>query len=573
MWHSRAFKQTIWALAFCFCLLGARLWWINGWCGADYVALAQNQRLASLPEYEYQRGDFLDRYGESFTNRAERVLLVFPGLLRAADSSVTAAEHATYLTELLAELGLSPAPAAQSLALRLAGNTPFVLARGLTEQQQTALEQKINGHDGLFTALYHPRYAANSPAAHLIGYVGQSTAEEEAALTAAGAADPEYIGKSGLEQQFDEALRGRASARLAAAIDEQGRQASDILRELQPTGEDSSLNVRLTLDYSYQQICEAAMQGKNGAAVLLDVKNGDVLALVSSPGFNQSVGQPPNDGDSYLNKAFGYYPPASVFKLVLTLAALEEGVSIDDETFRCTGAVTLPNGHSVKCWQTDGHGAEDLTTALGNSCNPYFITLGQKLGGALIREYAWRLGMTEQVLRGFQLPSVNMLDFNDSVPADVANVSIGEKGIRATPLMLARLLAAIANDGLLPEPRLVISLETAGGKVVESFESAEPRQVVSKESARTLAKMLAAAVNDGTGKPVRSDLIGIGGKTGTSQNFGVWFAGFFPTDEPRWAMAVYIADGESGGQDAGSVCREVAEKLALLENIANQSRV
>ena len=564
-------KQTAWALIFCLGIVSARLWWINCLCGADFIAVAQNQRLSAVTEYEYQRGDILDRNGESFTNRAERVLLVFPSLLKAANEDAASAQQ--YLTDLLADFGLEPAPAAKSLAAELAGETPFVLARGLSEQQQQAIGERISGQAGIFAAVYRPSYAENSPAAHLIGYVGRSTPAEEAALKKADAPNPEYCGKSGLEQQYDAYLRGRASARLAAAVDDKGRQAADNLRELAPNSRDTSLNVRLTLDYSYQQICEAAMQDKNGAAVLMDVKNGDVLALVSSPGFNQSVGQPPNEGDNYLNKALSYYPPASVFKLVLTLAALEEGVSIDEEEFICRGSITLPNGHSVKCWQSKGHGAEDLSTALGNSCNPYFITLGQRLGGGLIREYAWRLGLTEQILRGFEVNSADMLDFNHNVPADVANVSIGEKGIRATPLMLARLLATVAADGKMPEPRLVISLETAAGKIIRRFAEAEPRQVISQKSARALAVMLTKAVSDGTARPVQSDLIGIGGKTGTSQNFGVWFAGFFPTDEPRWAMSVYIADGENGGSDAGSVCREVAEKLALLENIARKSKV
>lgn len=573
MRHLQPLKRTGWLLGCCFILLGARLWWINCLCGESYVALAQNQRLSALAEYEYQRGDFLDRNGDSFTNRAERVLLVFPRLLETGQND----DPAEFLNDLLAGLDIPPAPAAQSLAARLQGSAPFVLARGLSEQQVQTINKRTAKCKGLFTAVYHPRYAENSPAAHLIGYVGESTAAEAAELTQSGDPNPEYCGKSGLEQQYDGTLRGRASDRLAAAIDEQGHQAADGLRRLSAEDSGKAQNVRLTLDRGYQQICEAAMQDKNGAAVLLDAQNGDVLALVSSPGFSQSVGQPASSGDNYLNKALCYYPPASVFKLVLVLAALEEGVSIDPPTegglFFCNGHITLPGGNTVKCWQTSGHGAEDLTTALGNSCNPYFITLGQKLGGGLIREYAWRLGMTEQVLRGFKLNSQNMLDFNDNVPADIANVSIGEKGIRATPLMLARLLAAIANDGLLPEPRLVMDIETAGGKITKQFASAEPRRVVSEESARKLAAMLTEAVESGTGKPVKSELIGIGGKTGTTQNFGVWFACFFPADEPRWSMAVYIADGESGGRDAGAVCREVAEKLALLENIANRGKV
>lgn len=540
-------------LAACFLLLFARLCWVNQQQGAALTAMAQNQRLAATPAYEFARGDFLDRHGEAITGRAERVLLAFPAQLK---------QSAEDLSTLLAELGLAPAT---DIKNRLAAGRPFVLARGLSQAQAQAASAKISGQSGIFCTTYHPRYAQSSPAAHIIGYVDSS-----------GTAG------SGLELQYDAVLQGRACPSLAIPCDEQGRQTGDTLRVTQPntSAADSSgtaHNVRLTLDFAYQQILEAAMRGKSGAAVLIDVTTGDVLAMCSSPGYSQSLGQPPTTGDAYLNKATAYFPPASVFKLVLAAAALDNGISIDDaaydEAFVCNGAVTLATGQTVHCWHTSGHGAEDLSAALANSCNPYFITLGQRLGGSLISEYAWRLGLTEQVLRGFKLNSSNMLDFNANVPADVANVSIGEKGIRATPLMIARLLAAIANDGLLPEPRLVIDIEDEAGRASQTVPSATPRRVISSSTARSLRQMLQNAVQTGTAGPVASSIISIGGKTGTSQNFGVWFAGFFPCDAPRWSLAVYIADGSSGGKSAGSVCREVAEKLAQLEGIAGASSV
>lgn len=536
-------------LATCFVLLFARLCWVNQQQGAALTAMAQNQRLAATPAYEFARGDFLDRHGEAITGRAERVLLIFPAQLN---------QSADQLTALLADLGLAPTA---DITDKLAAGRPFVLARGLTESQAQAASAKISGQNGIFCTTYHPRYASGSPAAHIIGYV-----------------DSNGTAQSGLELQYDAVLQGRNCPGLAIPCDEQGRQTGDTLRVIQAdTATDSAHNIRLTLDFAYQQILEAAMRGKCGAAVLMDVATGDVLAMCSSPGYDQNVGQPPATGDAYLNKATAYFPPASVFKLVLAAAALEEDISLDGttdgENFVCNGAVTLATGQTVHCWHTSGHGAEDMPAALANSCNPYFITLGQRLGGKLISEYAWRLGLTEQVLRGFKLNSTNMLDFNPNVPADIANLSIGEKGIRATPLMIARLLAAIANDGLLPEPRLVIAVEDEAGRASQTVPAATPRRVISSSTAQSLRQMLKNAVQTGTAGPVASSIISIGGKTGTSQNFGVWFASFFPCDAPRWSLAVYIADGSSGGKSAGSVCREVAEKLAQLEGIAGTSSV
>lgn len=559
-----------------FALLAGRLWQVNFWQGDKYIVQVQRQRLLSVSEREYERGDFLDCNGQSLTNRPENVLLVFPKLL-LADKQQSLAYWQTYLNSLLQNFQLTASAQSANLPQMLQNGEPFILARNLSARQMQDLAPILHQYNGLYTTTLRPRYGNDNLAAHLLGYVGASTAREAAALKQAGYSDTAYSGKSGLEKQYDLLLRGQSSAHIAVAVDEKNQPTDDGLRFIAANSGSPTQNLQLTINNNYQSIAEAAMQGKNGAAVLMDVKNGDVLAMVSAPGYNQYIGQPAAEGDIYVNKALAYYPPASVFKIVLALAALDNQISIDEEEslFQCNGSITLPNGHSVSCWQTTGHGEEILATALGNSCNPYFIQLGQRLGGDLISEYAHRLGMTEQILTGFNLSgnSGSQLDFNSAVPADVANVSIGEKGIRATPLMLARLLAAVANDGKLPTPRLVQAVVDGNGRVLNEIPSAQPQQVVKAASAREVRRYLTQAVQSGTGSPAASDIISIAGKTGTSQNFGVWFAGFFPADEPRWSIAVYISDGQSGGRDAGRVCREIAEKIALLEDITNQSRV
>ncbi len=553
------FQKLSVCLLLAFALVLLRLGHVTLWQNEASAAMAQNQRLSMIDEVEYRRGDFLDRNGQPLTNRTENVLLVFPEVLHRAagtDNSYLAAR----LQVMLAVHDLHTAVQG-SLLQALDTGQPFVLARDIAPGRFTALQEALADQPGIYALTMRPRYAAEGTAPHLLGY---------ATADASGSSH----GQTGLEKQYDSILTGRASAQIALPVDERG-QAAGQLRYIPADSASASLNVRLTLDQSYQAICEEALAGSRGAAVLLDVHNGDVLAMASSPTYDQYAGQPPAEGDIYLNKALCYYPPASVFKLVLALAALDNGITLDADrpAFICNGSITLPGGHSVGCWRSAGHGAEDLCTALGNSCNPYFVALGQRLGGDTIREYAYRLGLGEQILLGMDVSTQNNLDFNAAVPADVANVSIGERGVRATPLMLARLMAAIANNGKMPTPRLVSALQTEQGAIIQEISSAAPRQVVKADSARQLRRMLTEAVSHGTGRPVASSLISIAGKTGTSQNFGVWFAGFFPADAPRWAIAVYIADGQSGGSDAGAVCREVAEKIALLEDIANQSAV
>lgn len=580
-----------------FALLLIRLSYVTLHENAAGIAMAQNQRLSTIDEIEYRRGDFLDRNSQPLTNRPENVLLLWPNILLKNSDDIPdnipdakTSNLAAYLAAILKKHDIRPATSdgiLPAIKTATASYQPLILARSLLPAQVTAINQELadNPNAATIHALtLRPRYSANHTAAHLLGY---------AAADSTGV----YHGMTGLEKQYDSVLTGRSSARIALARDSHGQPAGN-LRYLAANNKDTSLNVRLTLDQSYQTIAETALGDHPGAVVLMDVTNGDVLAMASSPDYNQYLGQPPTDGDAYLNKALSCFPPASVFKTVLALAALDNNISIknisentsentpdnNSDKFICTGSITIPtnssaknpdqnSGHTVNCWQHSGHGAENMSDAIANSCNPYFVALGQNLGGDLIREYAYRLGFAEQPLLGFSTPEPVPPDFNSAVPADVANASIGEKGIRATPLMIARLMATIANGGKMPTPRLVSDIQTERGVIVKEFPAATPRQVVKTESANQLRQMLINAVANGTGKPAASDIISIAGKTGTSQNFGVWFAGFFPADTPRWSIAVYVADGNSGGSDAGSICHEIAEKIALLENITNQSAV
>ncbi|MCX4266746.1 MAG: penicillin-binding transpeptidase domain-containing protein, partial [Firmicutes bacterium] len=223
---------------------------------------------------------------------------------------------------LLKNCQLTAAAQSQNLKQMLQNGEPFILARNLTARQIEQLAPILQQTEGLYTTTLRPRYGANSLAAHLLGYVGASTAQEAAALKKSGYTDTAYSGKSGLEKQYDLLLREQNSAHIAVAVDEKNQPTAESLRFI-AANSSTAHNLQLTLNYNYQSIAESAMQDKNGAVVLMDVHNGDVLAMVSAPGFNQYIGQPATEGDIYVNKAISYYPPASIFKIVLTLAALD----------------------------------------------------------------------------------------------------------------------------------------------------------------------------------------------------------------------------------------------------------
>lgn len=547
-------------LLVCGFLIALRLFYLIVIEGEEYIARAQEERVKTIAVEEFERGDILDCNEESFTNREENCLVIFPQLI--TDENWLA-------TEVTAIIGKEPsASVTMDWRRKLTEREPFIVQRDLREEEAAEYQREIEerGLTGVFVLTLRPRYELSFPACHVIGFVGEADAEDALWLEEQNLSHSTMVGKSGLEYQYNAFLTGAAGEKIGVVTDERSRQTSDRLRLLEGTErQDMGYDLKLTLNRDYQQFLDEAMADKKGGAVLMDVKTGDILAVSSSPGYDQYQGQTAAAGNDYVNKAFSYYPPASVFKTVLVLAALEEGIDCDN-SFVCSGSIRLNGGHRVHCWEEEGHGQEDLRQALANSCNPYFVQLGQRLGGRKILEYAHNLGLGEQKIIGYEVNSLqDNLSFDPRAEADVANVSIGENGVRLSPLLVAQLMATIANGGQVVTPRLVEGVYRQDGSLVRAYEAAEPRQVISRNNCRILQEYLRYAVVDGTGSPADSSVVEIAGKTGTSQDVGVWFAGFAPASEPRYAIAVYDEEGESGGSDAGIIAKTVLEKIAVLE--------
>lgn len=527
--------------------------------GDEYVAMAQSSRLKTVAVQEYERGNILDCNGNSFTNNEESCLVVFPQLV----------SDAAWLIRCFGEqMDDNDEAVTTGWRSKLSENQPFTIRRNLEEWQVQEYNNIIEENDltGIFVLNMRPRYGLDDIACHTLGFVGEPDEEDVEELQGLDLPKTTHVGKSGIEYQYNKLLMGKSADKIGVIADEKAHQISDNLRLIE--GERQSgrgYDVQLTLNKDYQRFLDEAMAGKSGGAVLMNVENGDILAVSSAPGYNQYEGQGSDEGSDYINKAFAYYPPASVFKTVLVLAALEEGVQCSDH-FYCNGSITLSGGHRVKCWKETGHGLEDLEAGLGNSCNPYFVNLGQQLGGRAIMDYAYNLGLGEQKIIGYNVVSMeDNIAFNVGSQADVANVSIGENGVRLSPLLVAQLMSVVANGGSVVTPRLVKGIIDSNGDYVKEFATAEPRRVADEENCKTLQKLLTSAVTTGTGVPANSGIVQMAGKTGTSQDAGVWFAGFAPVDNPRYAIAVYDENGESGGSDAGVVVKEVFEQIAVLE--------
>ena len=551
--------RRYWTVGLIFLLLLAvivgRLAYLTLIEGEELQAIAEQQRTRSLDYYQYARGDFYDALGRPLTSHEESCLVVFPAMI--ADPEQTAAA----LAELLAM-------DEDLLCRRLTDENnrsiePYVFKTGLSAEQTAAIESgQIRGVLALPLAA---RYRSDHTASHLLGTVTEK--------------DGEYHGASGLEYQYDDYLSGRQDQQVTAFVDAEGNLSAEQFYVTDPQQLRCN-NVQLTINLDYQQIAEQALGDQAGACVILDPDNGDILAAVSSPSYDPYSWEPLPADDVYVNKAFSAYPPASTFKVVLAAAAWEnnlsplpeDGGSADASSaaaeFICDGAYSLAEGYDVGCWLDEGHGQLDLASALAESCNCYFVGLGLAMGGEMIIDYAARFGLDGQSIIGYEFADSSYLDFSAEIAGDIANVSIGESGVRITPLQSAVMMAVCANGGYLLTPRLVQCVYDQDRHILEEFPSADKQRTIAVETAAALREMLTLTVSSGTGVAAAGSATDSAGKTGTSEDAGVWFSGFAPAAEPRWVVSVYLSDGSSSAE-AAAVFSKIIDAIAILEGVSS----
>ena len=344
-----------------------------------------------------------------------------------------------------------------------------------------------------------------------------------------------------------------------------------------------------------QREAEACLEGQVGAIVALDPKTGRVLALASSPTFSQEAFERGlttqewqkinNDKTHPLeNRALkGQYPPGSIFKIVMAVAGLEEKVIGPGTIITCTGALPVGN-HVFHCWRKRGHGGMDLYRAMVHSCDIYFYEVGRRLGIERINEWSRRFG----------LGAPTGLDLDKEMPGlapspawkkaryhqpwhegDTISVAIGQGYNLATPIQMARMVAAIANGGIIYKPYLVEKVESPAGEILfQARPEVQSRLGASRANLEAVRQSLVGVVNNGTGKTARMAHIQVAGKTGTAQVVALdrdnpkrkrerrmedhaWFVAYAPADDPRIAVAVLVEHGGHGGDEAAPLARRV----------------
>ena len=397
-------------------------------------------------------------------------------------------------------------------------------------------------------------------------------------------------GATGLEEAADELLAG-TDDRLFY------RRLSDLLTGREPAG----AVVETTLVPAVQQAAAEALGDQRGAAVALDPRTGEVLALVSSPSYDPNE-LAAHDAEAVRatrealladperpleNRAIAsrLYPPGSVFKLVTAAAALEAGYD-PGSALAGPAELDLPqtdaglrNSDRAPCGPND---QTTLADALRTSCNTAFASVGMALGEQALIEAAAGFGFGEELAIPLEVtPSTVPLRTDpprSMAPPELAQAAIGQVDVRVTPLQVAMVSAGIANDGVVMEPTLVRSVRGEDLEVLQAPSPTELGRAVSAEDADALTEMMLGVVADGTGRAAQIDGVEVAGKTGTAQHEEgrpphAWFTAFAPADDPVVAVAVVVEDGgqagdqASGGRTAARVAREMIQ--ARLDQVAD----
>jgi len=331
-------------------------------------------------------------------------------------------------------------------------------------------------------------------------------------------------------------------------------------------------NLYLTIDHRLQVHAANLLGNRNGAVVALNPQNGEILAMVSKPGFNpnrESLEEKWTDlvedeNNPFLPRATkGLYVPGSTFKVATSIMTIEQG--LDTQTFNDQGS-TVIDGKKISNFGNKAYGQIDLTRALAVSSNVVFAQLGVELGADNLKELAQKVGIGRKI--PFDLAvSESRFAYQRMSKTDQAAVGMGQGKILVTPLQMALIAAGIANDGIVMKPLLVDRVVTPNGFVLKDRKPDQLYQITTPEVANQVTAMMQEVVTTGTGKNARIWGIDVAGKTGTAENEltgkeankeHAWFIGFAPAENPQIAVAVLLEySGSTGGSAAAPIAREL----------------
>ena len=590
----RRFQVVVAVVLAAFIILALRLWYLQLIRGQYYRTLSETNRIR-VENIPPPRGTIFDRHGTVLVDiRPGFSLAIIPEDIKDMDETLNALSQILGYDKSVLEERVEMAESEPPFR-------PIILIRDMTRDQLAAVESHRFYLPGVVVQI-EPRRSYEWPAfaSHLIGYVGEIDERQLKDSRYVGYRQGDYLGKYGVEQQWERVLNGQRGGR-QVEVDSAGRQLR-VLREVPAL---PGQNLVLTLDANLQRRAEEALSGKAGAIVALDPNNGDILAMASSPAFDQNRfvrGLSTKDWQDLIddplhplnNKAIqGAYPPGSTFKPVVDTAALEEGVAEPGTTLGCQGQMYFGN-RFYRCWEKRGHGRIDLYQGLVRSCDVYHYQLGLKLGVDRMAEYARRLGYGSRTLIGLSNESRGLVPNSQwklkrfGIPwqkGEDLSISIGQGFLLVTPLQQAVGYATLVNGGKIVQPRIVQRVESPDGAVLEEVQPQVLGEAKLKPTTlEFMRRAMAGVVQDpgGTGKAARLPGILVGGKTGTAQVVRMadneprnrdlksvpyeyrdhaWFVCFAPVEAPRIVVAVLVEHGGHGGSASAPLARQVLEEF------------
>ncbi len=576
-WKAKIFIAFVFVL---FTILLLRLMNMQVFKGSYYESLARNNRIriVSIPA---QRGKILDRNMEVLAdNRPAYNLIAIPEDI----SDVSSIAHR--LAEIL---GSDEEDMVQRIReAKKRPYNPVALAKDISFHQMASIEAQLYTLPGVsIDATSERDYVLKELGSHVLGFLGEISRKQLDDLKHGSPYAPgDPIGKTGVESICEETLRGTKGVRIFE-VDAMGRKTK-ILDEKPPVpGQD----VVLTIDKRLQLAAYKSMAGRAGSVVAMDPRTGDILAMVSSPGFDPHVFLRPMAPEVWKgivedpmhpleNRPIrGQYSPGSVFKVIIAALALRNNFITPQDTVYCPGAYSLGDS-TFKCWRRGGHGNVDLVSALAQSCDVYFYVLGERLGIDRISAFCLDLGLGRPTGIEFKDELSGLVPTKEWKyrrfgeqwhKGESVITAIGQGFTLVTPMQMAKVMSSVVNGGNVMTPRILASTEI---NMERTLNIREADLAVIREGLKAVVES-----EKGTARAVRDPGFAMGGKTGTVQVVSgytshlpdqsdlpykirdhAWFFGFSPVENPEIVAVAIVEHGGSGSSIAAPVVRDVIKE-------------
>lgn len=552
-----------------FLIISMRVFYLQIIKGNNYKKISEQQRLYNTYE-RAPRGVIYDSDGNILvTNEFTYVALFYP-----FEQETTPSESTIKTLSEILKRDIQP-----TIDRSWRYGRVVKLAENLTMEEMFKIQEKKLSMSGI-AVVKEPRriYLHSEALSHVTGYISEIRADELSNLAAAGFKRGDYLGRGGIEQEYDKYLQGRDGG-WQLEVNARGFQTKAFKHVPIEIGASVYSTIDLKLQNAAYNALKRSTTGR-GAAVVLDPRTGAVKALVSTPGFDaNTIGT--KSFLKYLqdkklplfNRSLqALYAPGSIFKIITLSAALELLDINPKHTELCTGSFELGD-RKYNCWLRSGHGRLNLEGAVAQSCNIYFYKLSLELGVKNIEAFAKKFYLGEKT--GIDVPNeksgfVPNPDWKKSrfkmswLQGDTVILSVGQGALWVTPLQMADMISAIANRGTYFKPYIVEKIvKEDGTQLYRNVIKTKAPIEMSDETWDFINKALIQTVEKGTGKRSKLPGIKVAGKTGTAQNpqgeDHAWFVTYAPADNPEIAIAIIVENGGGGGLNAVPIARKIYE--------------